>query len=237
MAYFIRFFLLIMVFVVQQCYGQDTLVKYFVVDTILFNKDIIRNKLFDGKYFMYLLVKENEEKVFFEGNFYIETYPNLETKIRYLKGDSLNVGIIMDDKRSIIWLNHIEYLPDTIHIPKWDLIHNQLQDSVKTWVGYYHYIGDSMVALYKQKSREYVTNKKSETQLKSYSFILNNVSYQVQLTTEVENLVTWYHGYPSRKGEERRYKKEIRGRKNVKYNRFAVSVHKKQKVYIGRISL
>ncbi len=74
MAYFIRFFLLIMVFVVQQCFGQDTLVKYFVVDTILFNKDIIRNKLFDGEYFMYLLVKENEERVFFEGNYYMDVY-------------------------------------------------------------------------------------------------------------------------------------------------------------------
>jgi len=237
MACIVRWFLVMVVCNVQNCFGQDTLTKYFIIDTILFHKDVIKNRLYDRQYFMDLLVKENGSEIKIEDNFYEESNPNLVSKVRYLQGDSLAIGIIIDDKKSLVWLNHLEHLPDTIRIPKWNLVHNALQDSVKTWVGYYHWIGDSVAGLYKQKSKEYVTNKKSKNHLSNYSFILNNISYEVPLTIEDENLVTWYHGYASRKGEAKGLKKANRGRKIVKYNRFACSVHKKQKIYAGKISL
>ncbi len=229
--------LLLILLYSQNIFGQNFSIKYFIIDTVVFEKDVDKNELNFTDFFQDLLCSGNSGKVIIDTNILREDNTRLLSKITYIKGDSLKIGILIDDKRSVVWLNHLERLKDTVHIKKWTLFHNQLQDSIKSWIGFYHYIDDSIIGVYKQKSKQYVTNKNYEDEHPNVSFILNNAKYSVPLNINVDELVSWSHGYTTKNGEKKRYKKELAGKKNIRYNKFAASVAKKRKIYVGILDL
>jgi len=218
----VLFFILLLL--VGQSYGQNMLTKYVIIDTLDIANNIDSEKW--EKYQWSILSFKGKDYDTSSNKTYDKQSRTFSLK--YLKGDSLNVKLFIDDKYSTISLNHLEKLNDTIHINKWFVFHNELVDSVYQWVGYYHHIGDS-IKLYKHKYKKYVTRHKSIKREK-YAFMLNGKSYEIPIDTSWLDLPQWYHGYASKKDE----KKDIKG---GSHNRFAGKIHTKEQQYTGRLDL
>lgn len=229
--------LTLMTFLTKNSFGQDTLVKYLMIDTVVFERNVNKYSLYDGTYFKGLLLTGNTHSSFIDHDWLNENYPNYFSKIRFINSDSLSIGIIIDDKQSTIWLNHLERLPDTIRIKKWSLFHNQLQDSFSQWIGYYH-INDSSKTLYKEKTKKSLTNRTNEKTCSNIRFILNDRSYEVPLIIQHQMNIFWGHGYPTKRDKKKSYRSfdDPQKHKPIRYNKFAISQERKQKIYTGSIN-
>lgn len=233
-----RYLLFVLLLLNAPCsYSQDTLSKYFTIDTLVFDKGFDINRVAANKDFIGLIRDAHSANRYVAPYWVNDGHGRYATVLKYLRNDSLNIALLMDDKGSAVWLNHLEKLPDTIYISRWYMYHNQLPDVERNWTGYYHYVDDSLVGLYKEKSSQVETKGPADTMLKEINFRLNNVSVRVPLIIEQSGLVSSYHGYVKKNGLQKRYKREVDGKKNVKYNKFAGSKVTKYRLYTGGVNL
>src|ERR1700761_1501823 len=95
--------LLLILLYSQSVFGQNFSIKYFIIDTVVFEKDVDRNELHFTDFFQDLLRSGNSGKVVIDTNILREDNTRLLSKITYTEGDSLKIGILIDDKRSVVW--------------------------------------------------------------------------------------------------------------------------------------
>ena len=199
----------------QNIWASDTLSKYIVIDTIVFEKDVDFKRLQKDDHLIKLLIAGHDVTI--EKNEISNNDLNILSKVYFTRKDSLSIDITIDDKGSTVHFNNLEKLGDTIHINTWTVFHNDLPDTVTQFISHFHHIDDSTIKTYKH--RESISYSGSDTNMrKSFSFTLNGVFRCISLTTQKGSNMSIGCG-PSTKRDWKKYAKNIEN-KHFHFNKY-----------------
>ena len=213
----------------------DGVSKYLIIDTLVIESDVKVWKLKDN-------YKDNDVVIGFGMNRVTISYNPTEdgphgirSLIDFDSKDSLQLSLIIDDKKSLVTLTNLEKCGDTIHINKWTIFHNNLPDTIDTRITYYHHTTDS-IHLYKSRATR-DTHGDTTHPKTAIADTINGRYYKIPLCRGYccnpslgEMQVSIYHGY----ARKRDRKRELKGRR---YNYFVYSIDENGISYSGTLRL
>jgi len=211
----------------QSVYAKGTL-KYLLVDTLIFERSISKEKHPGHDDKMEVFVKS--PGLWIDTSYTIT--PGKLTILNFPDADSLQLGLIIDDAGSTIRINNVEKLGDTIHLRTWTIFHNDLPDTVWRSKSYFHYDQDTIYHVYKRRKSVSISGSGVNVH-HNVGFILNNTPYNISIKPSSESQLgsdTIYHGYP-RKRDRRKEEKDR------KHNRFVGSILERKTNYTGYLNL
>lgn len=215
-------------------FGQDTVSKVIIIDTITFDKGIPVDK----EDYSPFLKNVGNEYVAFENNWIRDAYPALCVKVKCLTKQECAIGLPLDNQSGRLEFHHLENLGDTIHITRYRIFNNCLFDSFKTSLSYYHRFNDSTSVLYKNKTKVNLPKKGCDT-LKELALIINGEPYLVPLTFSKDiNTAIYCKGFARKRDERRSNGYEHLGKrrnKRIKFNYFSGSTTAYRYKYEGAI--
>jgi hypothetical protein len=184
----VKWISLILLVIAGCSYGQDTITKYIVIDTVTIAEGI-RTDAYDYSDF---LRKADNKFVAFENNYLsLEGHPSLCVKIRFLSAKDLAVSILLDDKMGSLELHNLENAGDTIRLSSYRIYRNCLFDSFKTSLSYYHHFNDTTKVSYKNKTGTELPVYACDT-LREVFLRVNGRSYRVPISFSQVTIVANY---------------------------------------------
>jgi hypothetical protein len=226
-----RWILSFVILVVPNCYGQDTVTKYIVVDTIVLGEGMspdIEN------YFSFLRRADDNYVSFAHDWWDSNHFPSLCSKISFVSHKDLALSMLLDNRGSTIELHNLENLGDTIHISRYTIHNNCLFDSIKSSIFYYHHIADTQVVVYKEKHTTTLPTTHCDT-LKRVVLDINHRRYDIVIQYSKTQPLQYYDGYPKRRDQRRKYRCQETRKKWIKFNSFSGSVTSFRYQYSGRV--
>lgn len=206
--------------------AQNSLTKVLVIDTISIDKhnpiELYENLYSFYNYKTAIAPEPNSDSGTLLVN-YLKTY-------RTTKGDSLNINLPIDQKGGFICLEHIEYLPDTIHINRINLLWCSLRDSASVCSHYYKYANGKLI---EKIPIHKLSNKRVELIHDRTELTINGVRHVVKLNSNKiesnnnEVTVNVNCGFASKKDEDifEKYRSSKNNARIYHYTKVSYSKH------------
>jgi len=221
----------------SKSYGQDTIIKTIIIDTIILDNGLKEDDL----QLFGFIGRPVDGYVSFENDFWnINYFPSLNSKVKFVSGGDMTISFLIDNAGDEIELHHLERIKDTLHITSYKIYKDCLFDSVTEFIEYYHHINDSVVAVpYKRKYWKSLPDNDCKDTLKTLTLNINGLNYVIPIKHSMKEHIQNYDGLPKKRDRKRKeaYSSSIGSKKKIRFNTFYGGYHTYQYSYSGRLDL